>query len=214
MNTVLNELKSIPGIVGGFFFDAVQGVQFSNLPPVFKDENLKKIGKVLDKMYGMSQSGLTDISDLFLYYEESTLIIRQIGKTSYLVVISDPNLNQNLLIMTMNMNGDALKAMGLEFDGANENNIPLSPASKTPVETVSAEEIINNSPVADQLQGMQTALFKIVGPMAKIIFKETVEEWIQSQNPIESSIPILLDLLLKEINDSEKEQQYVNMITP
>lgn len=217
MNTVLNEIKSIPGIVGGFFFDATQGVQFSNLPPIFKDENLDKIGKVLDKMYGMSQSGLTNISDLFLYYDESTIIIRKIGKTSYLVVISAPQLNQNLLIMNMNMNEDALKAMGLKFDEANEKNIMLSPAVEAvepPVETVSAEDIINNSFVSDQLQDMETALFKIVGPMAKIIFREAVQEWIQSQNPSESSIPMLLDILSKEINDPEKEQQYADLISP
>jgi len=130
------------------------------------------------------------------------------------VVISAPQFNQNLLIMTMNMNGGELKAMGLEFDGANENNITLSPADQTPVETVSAEEIINNSPVADQLQGMQTALFKIVGPMAKIIFKEAVQEWTQSEDPTESSIPMLLDILSNEINDPEKEQQYVDLISP
>ncbi len=217
MNTVLNEIKSIPGIVGGFFFDATQGVQFSDLPPIFKDENLNKIGKVLDKMYGMSQSGLTNISDLFLYYEESTIIIRQIGKTSYLVVISDPQLNQNLLIMTMNMNEDELKAMGKKFDEANEKNIMLSPAVEAvepPVETVSAEDIIKNSPVSDQLQNMETALFKIVGPMAKIIFREAVQEWLQSQDPSESSIPMLLDILSKEINDPEKEQQYADLISP
>ena len=214
MNKVLDEIKSIPGIVGGFLFDTVQGVKYSNLPPIFKDANLHKIGDVLDKMYVMSQSGLTDILDFFLYYEESTIITRQIGKTSYLVVISDPQLNQNLLIMTMNMNEEDLKLMGVKFDNANENNVTLSSAGEAPVETVSAEEVIKNSPAATQLQEMQTALFKIVGPMAKIIFKEVVEEWVQSQEPDEASIPLLLNLLLKEINDPEKEQQYVDMITP
>ena len=65
MNEVLSEIKSIPGIVGGFFFDSLQGVQLSDLPPMFKEANLTEIGSLLSKMYAMNQSDPMDISDNF-----------------------------------------------------------------------------------------------------------------------------------------------------
>ncbi|MCP4720573.1 MAG: hypothetical protein GY860_14045 [Desulfobacteraceae bacterium] len=213
MNKVLNEIKSIPGIIGGFFFDSIQGIKTSSLPPVFKEENLNKIGTVLDKMYMMSNQGLKDISDLCLYYEESTIIMRRIGKTSSFIILCDPSLNQNLLTMSMNMLADEFKIIGTKFENANENKEEIVEVS-TPMENLSEEEVINNSPVSGQLQGMQTALLKILGPMATIIFKEAVRDWIKSEAPSETSIPILLEILANEINDPEKEEKYLTLISP
>ncbi len=213
MNKVLSEIKSIPGIIGGFFFDSIQGIKTSNLPSVFKEENLNKIGNVLDKMYMMSNQGLKDISDLCLYYEESTIIMRRIGKTSSFITLSDPSLNQNLLTMSMNMLADEFKIIGAKFENANENKEEIVEVS-TPMENLSEEEVINNSPVSGQLQGMQTALLKILGPMATIIFKEAVRDWIKSEAPSETSIPILFEILANEINDPEKEEKYLTLISP
>lgn len=214
MNQVLSEIKSIPGIVGGFLFDSIQGVQLSNLPPVFKEANLNKIGTVLDKMYTMSQSGLTDIADLFLYYEESTLIIRKIGKTSYFIIISDPSLNMSLLTMSMNMHSDELKATGSGFDEANDNNEIISVESEQQAEAPSAKEIMANSVVADELAEMEAALCSIVGPMAKMVFEEVVQEWLQSQEPSQTTLPALVKAVTKEINDPDKEKSYLEMISP
>lgn len=214
MNEVLNEIKSIPGIIGGFFFDAIQGIQASNLPPVFKKDNLNKIGQVLDKMYMMSKSGIDDISDIFLHYEESTIVVRRIGKTSALIVISDPSFNQNLLIMSMNMVAEKLKTISDTFDNANENNGNTHGNFHTALTNLSEKEVIADSPVSERLQGMQEGLIKIMGPMATIIFKEAVRDWIRLKDPSESTLPVLLEILSGEINDPEKEKKYLGIISP
>ena len=61
---------------------------------------------------------------------------------------------------------------------------------------------------------MQAALFKITGPMARILFQDAVREWIKSWEQSESSLPALIEILTREINDPDKEQQYVKMISP
>ena len=212
MNTVLDEIKTIPGIIGGFVFGVTHGIQMNNLPPVFKETNLNKIGKVLDKIYRSSKVGSPDITELSLYYEESTIIVRPLGKTAYLIIMSEPSLNQNLITMSMNMVADEIIQMGETLDSAAEN---LDSNTQTqPVKEISAEEIINNSPLSEQLCGMQTALLKIIGPMAKIIFKDAINAWIGSNNPSESSLPRLVEILLNEINNSEREEKYLKMIAP
>jgi hypothetical protein len=212
MNTVLDEIKTIPGIIGGFVFGVTCGIQMNNLPPVFKDANLNKIGKVLDKIYRSSKAGSPDITELSLYYEESTIIVRPLGKTAYLIIMSEPSLNQNLITMSMNMVADEIIQMGETLDRAAENKD--SNAQTQPVKEISTEEIINNSPLSEQLCGMQTALLKIVGPMAKIIFKDAINAWIGSNNPSESALPLLVEILLNEINNSEREEKYLKMIAP
>jgi hypothetical protein len=61
---------------------------------------------------------------------------------------------------------------------------------------------------------MQAALLKILGPMATIVFKEAVQEWIQTREPCAESLPELLDILINEINDDEKNTVYMNLIEP
>lgn len=212
MNSVLNEIKSIPGITGGFIFGPTHGIVANNLPSVFKEQNLDKIGNSLDKMYSSSKSNFTDVTELSLYYEESTLIVRPVGKTSLLVIICDPSINHNLLTMILNMVADKIEKIGTELDQAdNKNEQEQLPA---PSEKISPEEFINDGPLSKQLQGMQKALFKIVGPMAKIIFKDAVSIWIESNSPTSSSFPRLFDILREEINDVEKEERYFTLITP
>ncbi len=212
MDNVLSEIKSIPGIIGGFFYDSIQGVKGSNLSAIFKEENLNKIGKVLDKMYEMSESGVTDISELFLFYEESTLCLRKIGKTSSLIIISDPSLNQNLLLMSLNMHAEELKKISLKFNDVNENEEQIATDASPALEKISEEDVINNSSVAAELQEMQTALLKVIGPIAKILFKDAVRDLIQLQDPSKAPLPGLLKILINEINDPEKVQNYEEMV--
>ena len=113
--------------------------------------------------------------------------------------------------MSLNMHGEKLKKVGAKFDKTKENRKTIR-LENDPFIEKSEEEIIKNSPVAPQLQKMQTALFELIGPMAKIIFKDAVRDWIQSHDPSGSSIPILIEILKKEINDPEKEQRYLKMI--
>ncbi len=121
MNKILSEIKSIPGITGGFLFDPLQGVQLSNLPPLFKQVNLNETGNVLSKLYTMNKPDPMDIPNTFLYYEESTIIIRHIGKTSYIFIIADPSFHQNLLKMTLNMHEEEFKRISANFDDTKEN---------------------------------------------------------------------------------------------
>jgi len=213
MNKVLNEIKSIPGVTGGFFFDSKQGVKTSDLPPIFKAGNLTKIGNVLDKMYTVSNTGLQNVSDICLYYEESTIIMRRLGKSASLIIFSDPSLNQNLLTMSINMLSDDLDRIGLELETTENNTDSHAEDLIIPVDTVSVEDLIENSPLSEQLRGMQTALFEIIGPMAELIFKDAVRDWVKSADPSEKSFHILVRLLTNEINDPDNEVKYLELIS-
>ncbi len=78
MEHVLNEFKSVQGVMGAYIYNARGHVLANNLPTIFKEAMLLNIGKVLAKLY--SAGGLTfpDISDVFLSYEESIVIVREI----------------------------------------------------------------------------------------------------------------------------------------
>ncbi len=66
--------------------------------------------------------------------------------------------------------------------------------------------------MAADLQAMQGALAKVIGPMAKIIFLECLEKWLQRNAPSREKLPALTDLVLREIADPEKAVKYQNML--
>ena len=75
------------------------------------------------------------------------------------------------------------------------------------------DEFIRSGPLAEALQGMQAALFKIVGPMAKVIFRDAVREWLRSQSASELDLSALGEVLIREIRDPDKGLQYEKMIS-
>jgi hypothetical protein len=214
-NSVLDEIKSIPGILGGFVYSLNHGVRMNNLPPVFREDNLNKAGSVIDKIYHSTNTASDNITELALYYAESTIMARPIGEHVYLIVVCDPSLNRNLLTMTINMIAGRLKRVAENLDTMPDNKeISVGPGTDNVSQPGKSDDILNSGRMSVQFEGMQTALLKIMGPMSKIIFSEAVDTWAGMGEPSVSTLPELVKILLNEINDDEKESKYLKMIAP
>jgi predicted regulator of Ras-like GTPase activity (Roadblock/LC7/MglB family) len=228
MKQFIDEFLSVQGVTGAYIYSAKGHVIANNLPGVFKEAKLVNIGKVLAKLY--SAGGLTfpDISDVFLSYEESVVIIREVGDKSYLIILCEPSLNVNLVTLTMNLIkddlADAIKSLpspsGPQAVSPAAPAAPKKPGSaEQPVfkepDTMSmlkGKELMEKGPLADLLQGMQAALAKVIGPMAKIIFQESLEKWQVICLPSFNSVPKLVDVIALEIMEADKVADYRNLI--
>lgn len=209
MKQVLEEVKAIPGVVGGFIFNSRKGVAASNLPPVFREAKLANMGKILSKMYLSSKTNFSDITEISLYYEESVVIIREPGADLFLIVICDPSVNLNLLAMSMNLIMDDFNTLaGLDITPVQS----AKPAA--PKKTITAEEILQSGQMAGDLNGMKAALAKIMGPMAKIIFTDALNEWLLKNSPSYAALESLMVILEREINDTDKSAYYRELILP
>jgi len=212
MKQVLEEVKAIPGVVGGFVFNSRKGVAANNLPPVFKEAKLVNIGKMLSKMYLSGKTNFSDITEISLYYEESVVIIREAASDLFLIVISDPSVNLNLLTMSLNLIMD-------DFNTLTELDMEPIQGAKTgsgaaPKKIVTAEEVLQSTPLGNDLNSMKAALAKVMGPMAKIIFTDALNEWLQSNMPSYAELGRLVAILEREINDSDKSAYYRELILP
>lgn len=210
MKQVLEEVKAIPGVVGGFVFNSRKGVAANNLPPVFKEAKLLNIGKMLSKMYLSGKTNFSDITEISLYYEESIVIVREAAPELFLIVISDPSVNLNLLTMSLNLIMDDFNTL-TELD---LGPIQGEKAASAPKKTVTAEEVLQSGPMSGDLNSMRAALAKVMGPMAKIIFTDALNEWLQSDTPSYAALEHLVVILEREINDSDKSAYYRELILP
>ena len=227
MEHVLDEFKSVQGVTGAYVYNARGLVLANNLPGIFKEAKLLNIGKVLAKLY--SAGGLTfpDITDVFLSYEESIVMVREIADKSYLIILCEPSLNVNLVTLTMNLVKEDLKEAIRNAPPASGPQAAPAAAAKpaAPPQPVIAEEppkakrttakeLMENGPLTASLQGMQAALAKVMGPMAKIIFVESVEKWQSICLPSFNNLPKLMEVLALEIMDPEKVAHYKELVMP
>lgn len=210
MNTkqALDEFKSVQGVTGAYIYSAKGNVIANNLPEIYKEAKLLNIGKALAKLY--SAGGLTfpDISDIFLSYEESIVIGREIADKSYLIILSEPSLNVNLVTLTMNLIKDDIKV-------AIQNGAPTQPviAEELPAgKKVTANDLLETGALAAPLQEMQAALAKVMGPMAKVIFIESVEKWQAACMPSSKNLLKLMEIIIPGIKDPEKVHRYEEMV--
>lgn len=190
MKQAIDELKAIPGVVGACLFGSKEGLLQSNLPGIFKQEKLSEVGKQLTKLLAAGRMSFDDLNDLSLHYDESVVIARELRRGLTVFAICDPSFNHNLLTMSLNLLQEELR---------DQPDVPvtLAATSNAPQGVPDASEL---EPLMLELK---TALAKVLGPMAGIIFDEIREVWAE-KGEARSRLTELLDMLNLEIGDPDK----------
>ncbi len=204
----LDELQSVPGVFGACLYHSQEGVLQANLPAVYTSQKLGEIGKILTRIHAAGQMNFSDLTDLSICYDESTLLARRLSETIFLFVVLDPDCNQNLVTMSLNIIQQELRGIDL----VSELNMPASTASAA---TAMAPPAALGAAAADVdpiLTEMKNLLPKVLGPMAALIFDEAVDTWKEQGGGSKNTIPALIQLLNQEIGDEEKVQVYRGLI--
>ena len=118
------------------------------------------------------------------------------------------------LLMESQRNKDETRSGAIDTAPGKAAPLPPKSASDGKSLALNMEELMTASPVAPRLQQMQAALYKTVGPLAKIIFRDAVKKWAESGNITSLRLPLLSRILAKEINDPEKEKAYLEIMSP
>lgn len=209
MDRVIEELKSVPNVMGCYVFNSKAGIVANNLPPVFKTTKLTDMGKMLVSMYNTGRVNFSDISEICLCYQESAIIVRESSGNNFLIAICDSSVNFNLLTMSVNL---VMK----ELSDLDEDDVDFIEAEEIPGtnRAMTAEELLKSGPMAESLNGMRTSLAKVMGPIARIIFVDALNEWLNSNKPSFSTMSNLIDILCREINNPEKVRYFIKLIIP
>lgn len=209
MKLVLDELKSVPGVIGAYLFNLKTGVLSNNLPGLFKEDKLVSLGRMLIKMNSAGRRNFPDIVEGTLFFEESVIVLREVSGGTCLIAICDPVYNSNLLTMSMNLTLEELKTSDEPAAAAP----PPTAAAPSPA-SPSADQLMARGPLAAPLKEMQALLSKVLGPMAQIVFQDALAEWAANNPPTSAALPQLVELLAREIGDPERVKSYKQLLGP
>jgi predicted regulator of Ras-like GTPase activity (Roadblock/LC7/MglB family) len=223
MQQLIDDLKSTPGVIGAYVFHSKEGVRFSNLPSIFKPDRIAEITKSLIKIHGAGKQNFPDLVEVFINYEESMLFCRQFNASEYLIAVCDPGMNLNVLAMSLNLaleeitgQSDATQSSpavtGQEPAGAPAASPTQEQTPASSAVSSTSSELYETGPLAKPLQEMSKMLAKILGPMAVIVFEDTVAKWAKGRTPSPSELPALVESLCLEIDDSEKAKRYQELV--
>lgn len=198
MQEIIGDLKDLAGVLGACLYHSQKGILGTNLPTIFTTEKLLELGKLLKKIHSAGRMNFHDITDLSLQYDESVILVRELEENLIIFLFCDPGFNQNLVSMSLNLVQQELKNQPL-----------LQPAPITQESPATTTEDVQKI-----LLEMRTHLPKIMGPMADMIFEETVEAWQQEGRCTIADLDSLVKLLAEEIGSAEKISRYKEMIAP
>ncbi len=213
MIQLIDELKAIPGVVGASIVDSRDGLKATNLPAFFKPERLLLVGNHLQKLYSAGQASFNDLTDITMNFDESVVVARKLDEEIILFVICDPNFNNNLLNMSLNLLQDEFKASTFATSSTSAAQ-PASPPTVAATTATPPPANVKDELLEELLTTMEKTLGKILGPMAEFIFTEVTDTWKEQGAADYSRINELIKLINNEIVDEKKIDNYRHLISP
>jgi predicted regulator of Ras-like GTPase activity (Roadblock/LC7/MglB family) len=213
MHHALSDLRLINGVMGVFVFSPKSGVIACDVPGVVKRDKLSQAGRTISRIIGAGVSGFPELKDLVLTYSEMVLLIRVLKGGVVLTVMCDPALNINLLAMSLNLAQEDLD--GLAEQPPEEPPTEEAESAAAAVEAkvaVTVESVKDDAALGPVFEQMRKALAKVIGPMASIIFDDSLEAWLAAHSPAPSCLSALAKIISKEIGDEAMAAKYMELI--
>jgi|GEM_PF-560176 len=223
MDSLLQEINMLPGVLGCFVYGKNQQIIGSKMPPVFKEHAIQTIGNLLARTIQMGNMIQMRFADIEIKYNESLLVINPLANGSLLVSICAPTTNKSLVSMTTGMLAKDIQTFMVK-GGTPVSRVPPSvpPQPSTPSGDSQSVAMQQSAPppshpkeaeigadLAPILEKVKDALALSIGPIAAPVMKDTIETWAQESTPSINNLQILARLLCDEINDTALEKEFM-----
>lgn len=205
MEEVLKQIKTVPGTLGCMVYDDQGHLVSSVFPAIFDQQTLRGAVKtVFENLPGLKDlAGGVKMIDF--RFQNGRVAVRPVDG-GCLVILGDGTISLQSLIISLNV---AIKQVEKNLKTATPVSPQISVTAASPSNSKSSPlDLIEKGPLSGYLQGMQTTLTKFMGPMAKIIFIECIEKWLEGHQPAKTALPQLVDIVAAEIGDPAKMSDY------
>ena len=206
MEDILRQIKTVPGTLGCLVYDDDNRLLTHVFPGIFDQDTLSAaVATISENLPGLKElTGGVKMVDF--RFQRGRVVVKVIER-GCLVILSENDINFQSLIIALNLAVHQLEKM-VALPRTVTPQAAIESKGAEPVSPVSPESLIENGALAPALQGMRGALAKFMGPMAQIIFLECVEKWLENNQPSQSSLSSLADIVAEELGDPAKMADY------
>jgi len=192
-------ITSLPEVSGGFLYSADRGVYSNQTNRTADNFDLNNVGGKLSKIVSMLAVHFHDTGAIRITFKEQILFGMMIEDHHWLFLFHAPSLTPGMVKMTVQI------SLNIHADeGAVEQTAPFAPPETTaiePSENTLQLLLAPESELSKPLNAIRDQLAEQIGPVAKLVFADSIRLWGNSTSPSLATLPELLTLLDTEIDD-------------
>ncbi|OGT87573.1 MAG: hypothetical protein A2286_00195 [Gammaproteobacteria bacterium RIFOXYA12_FULL_61_12] len=206
MEAILKDLEQLAGVQHGCIYHHGE-IQASTFPQVL-NSNLASMGRMLDQIFnGVESIGKTH-NEIYFELDENYLVGYRIDRNFIITLLTGKGINFSLVHISVRSAAAQLKMEDAKPHKAAARAAPVAAAAAPPPAAAPRITEIEEG-LKPMLREILTALTHRLGPAAKIVFQERLDEWKYSYEPKAANLGYLIQLLSSEIADKEEKLGFI-----
>ncbi len=197
-------IASLPEVDGGFLYEPTKGIYSNQTAGTVDDSSLLQVSTKLCKIVSMLAVHFHDTGAIRVSFRDLMLFGMMFEEDNWLFLLHHPSLSPGMITMTVQM------AFNVQ-----QTEDPEPPPVE---ETVEDKEALLTNLMADEselrlpLTTIQEELATHIGPVAELVFIDSINEWRDAPPSLET-LPELIDSLAEEIDDEDARMLFRKTLT-
>ena len=189
-------IASLPEISGGFLYERIRGIYSNQTAGMAVDDALQQVALKLTKIVSMLSVHFHDTDGIRVAYNDLILFGTNIKDDEWMFLLHQPSLSTGMIKMTMQM------ALNI-----NQEEVPQYEPSQPmfeeviPLDNLMESLLSSDSEFKEPLEKIQSKLALYIGPVAELVFQDSVEMWGLTAPPTLAKLPDLISILENEIEN-------------
>lgn len=205
-------IASLPEVSGGFLYSPELGVYSNQTAGLCNDPSLYNVSVKLSKIVSMMSVHFHDTGGIRVCFKDLILCGMEIGNGHWLFLLHQPSLSPGMIKMTVQMalniapepsTQTEISKPGHEIEVESESN-----TTDNVVEILMAPESELRAP----LTKIENNLAQYIGPVAGLVFQDSVEVWAKNCTPSLEHLPELVTMMAKEIDDGGDREDFIESL--
>ncbi|MCF6186266.1 MAG: hypothetical protein L3J49_02155 [Desulfobulbaceae bacterium] len=195
MRRLLKEISVIPGVTGSCIFDKKEGPLCKDLHPLLSEELLQTVGIHFLRLIQMGSLADLDIQSSHFRFDKYTVIGIPLDTGAVLLTICEAQANCSLVATTAAM-------LAADMKEQLDQGVTMIEDVESEDEVMAVDESDDEEMLA-LYNEIEQALAGAIGPVAGVVMQDYLEKWSQAGPVIPARLTELVEMLEKEIGDSE-----------
>lgn len=198
-------IASLPEISGGFLYEQERGIYSNQTAGIAEDDSLQQVALKLTKIVSMLTVHFHDTNGIRVAYKDLILFGTNIKDEEWMFLLHQPSLSAGMIKMTLQMALNISQKESPQYE-------PIQPL---PEETIPAEILMeslfaSDSELKEPLETIRSTLAHYIGPVAELVFQDSIEVWSVTAPPAREKLPELISILENEIDDKNDRTAFRN----
>jgi len=203
-------IASLPEVTGGFLYAPDRGIYSNQTGGVVQDESLQQISLKLTKIVSMMSVHFHDTGGIRVCFRDMILFGTMIQEGHWLFLLHQPSLSPGMIKMTVQM------ALNIHTEESPEADFSAEPQEATENlqtnDNIMAILLSEESELRLPLENIHSQLAHYIGPVAELVFNDSVEIWASNNTPSLENLPELISMIQGEIDDEDDRNEFLNSL--